>query len=75
MPYLDLQELETKVALSFIQTVWGNMEGYTRHKVKEAHTMQGAQAVLGHPLDQVFLGIIRSCMFSNCHNPNCHAKC
>jgi hypothetical protein len=36
MPYLDLPELEAKVALLSIQTVCGNMEGYTKCKVKEA---------------------------------------
>jgi hypothetical protein len=48
--------------LLFIQTVWGNMEGYTRRKVKEACAAQEAQAMLGHPTDQVFLGVVRSSM-------------
>ncbi len=43
MPYLDLYELEAKVVLSFmqtamlfVQTVRGNMEGYTEWEVEEA---------------------------------------
>jgi hypothetical protein len=44
MPYLDLREFKAKTGLSFapkaaqsfVQTVQENMEGFTRHKVKEA---------------------------------------
>jgi hypothetical protein len=60
MPY----QLEAKVALSFVQTailivqmVWGNMEGYTQCEVEEACTASEAQAMLGHPTDQDFLGM------------------
>jgi hypothetical protein len=44
MPYIDLREFEAEavlsfvpeVALSFVQTVRGNMEGFTKREVKEA---------------------------------------
>ena len=44
MPYLDLREFEAKAvwsfapeaALSFVQTVQGNMEGFTKREVEEA---------------------------------------
>ncbi len=44
MPYLDIREFEAEVvlsfapeaALSFVQTGQGNMEGFTKHEVKEA---------------------------------------
>jgi hypothetical protein len=36
MPYLYLRELEAEAALSFVQTMQGNMEGFTKHKVQEA---------------------------------------
>ena len=36
VPYLDLRELEAEVALSFIQTVRGNMEGLKKREVEEA---------------------------------------
>jgi hypothetical protein len=65
-PYLDIQELVANVVLLFIQTVQGNMEGYKRRKVKEAPTVQEAQAMLGHPTDQEFLGMVRSSMILNC---------
>jgi hypothetical protein len=66
MPYLDIQEPKTKAALLFIQTVRGNMEGYARHKVEEACTVQEAQAMLGNQTDQEFLGMVRSGMILNC---------
>jgi hypothetical protein len=34
MPYLDVRDVEAEVALLFIQTVRGNMEGYTQREVK-----------------------------------------
>jgi hypothetical protein len=79
MLYLDIRELlEAKVALSFIQTVQGNMEGYTRREVKEACAVQEAQAMLGHLTDQEFL-VSRNGMlwhdFKQSCNPNFCAKC
>ncbi len=63
---LDIQEPKTKAALLFIQTVRGNMEGYTRRKVKEARAAQEAQAMLGHSTDKEFLGMVCSGMILNC---------
>jgi hypothetical protein len=66
VPYLGIQEPETKATLLFVQTLQGNMEGYMRRKVKKACAAQEAQAMLGHPTDQEFLGMVRSGMISNC---------
>jgi hypothetical protein len=53
-------------AVSFIQTVRGNMEGYTQCKVEDARAAHEAQAMLGHPTNRDFLGMVRSGMISNC---------
>jgi hypothetical protein len=53
-------------AVSFIQTVRGNMEGYTQHEVEDAHAAREAQAMLGHPTDRDFLGMVLSGMILNC---------
>jgi hypothetical protein len=66
MPYLDLRELEAETALSFIQTVQGNMEGFTKCEVQEAKEAREAQGMLGHPTDRDFLGMIRNNMIPNC---------
>ncbi len=57
---------KTKALLLLIQTVQGNMEGYMRRKVKEARAMREAQAMLGHPTDQEFLGMVHSSMIKKC---------
>ncbi len=53
-------------AVLFIQTVRGNMEGYTQHKVEDARAARKAQSMLGHPTDHDFLGMVRSGMILNC---------
>jgi hypothetical protein len=50
----------------FVQTVRGNMEGYTQREVEDARAAREAQAMLGHPTDRDFLGMIRSGMILNC---------
>jgi hypothetical protein len=66
MPYLDGRDVEAEVALSFIQTVRGNMEGYTQREVEDAHAAREAQAMLGHPTNCGFLGMVHSGMILNC---------
>ena len=74
MPYLDLREFEAEAvlsfapeaALSFVQTVRGNMEGFTKREVEEAQKAREAQAMLRHPTDHNFLGMVRGDMISNC---------
>ncbi len=74
MPYLDLREFEAEAVLSFapetalslVQTVQGNMEGFTKRKVEEAQKACEAQVMLGHPTDRDFLGMVRGGMISNC---------
>ncbi len=53
-------------AVSFIQMVHGNMEGYTQREVEDARAAREAQAMLGHPADRDFLGMVRSGMILNC---------
>ena len=74
MPYLDLREFEAeavlsfapKAALSFAKTVQGNMKGFTKREVKEAQKAREAQAMLGHPTNRNFLGMVCGGMISNC---------
>jgi hypothetical protein len=53
-------------AVSFIQTVRGNMEGYMQRKVEDARAAREDQAMLGHPTNRNFLGMVRSGMILNC---------
>ena len=54
------------MALSFIQTVRGNMEGYTKREVEEACQARDVQAMVGHPTDQEFPRMVRSRMIVDC---------
>jgi hypothetical protein len=66
MPYLDLKEFEAEAALSLVQTVRGNMEGFTKREVEELQRACEAQGMMGHSTDQDFLGMVRGGMISNC---------
>ncbi len=66
MPYIDLKKLEAKAALSLVQTVRGNKEGYTKREFEEARRAREAQAMVGHPTDRDFLGMVRANMILNC---------
>jgi hypothetical protein len=74
MPYLNLRESKAKAVLlfapeaaqSFVQMVQGNMEGFTRRKVEEGRKACKVQAMLGHPTDRDFLGMVRGGMIFNC---------
>jgi len=74
MPYLDLSEFEAEAVLSFapeadlsfVQTVRGNMERFTKREVEEARKAREARAMLGHPTDRDFLGMVHGGMISNC---------
>ncbi len=66
MPYLDLREPEAKAVLFLMQTVQGNMKGFTKCEVKEAREACKAQTMLGHPTDRDFLRMEHGSMISNC---------
>jgi hypothetical protein len=51
--------------VSFVQTVRGNMEGYTQREVEEAHAAREAQATLGHPTNLDFLRMVHSGVITN----------
>ncbi len=48
----------------FVQTVRGSMEVYTHWEDKEACTTHKAQAMLGHPTNRDFLGMVHSGMIT-----------
>jgi hypothetical protein len=66
MPYIDLAGVDGEVALDFVQTVRGNMEGFTRREVEEARAAREAQGMVGHPTDRDFLGMVRANYIMNC---------
>jgi hypothetical protein len=69
LPYLDLRELKAKAALSLVQTLQGNTVGFTKREAEEARKACEAQAMLGHPTNHSFLGMVCDGMISNCPVP------
>jgi hypothetical protein len=66
MPFLDLAGVDAEVALSFMQTVRGNMEGFTKQEVEEARVAREVQAMVVHPTDRNFLEMVHAHMIPNC---------
>jgi hypothetical protein len=66
MPYPNLKEVEAEVALSLLQTIRGNMEGFPKQEVDKARAAREAQAMVGYPTDRNFLGMVRANMIPNC---------
>ncbi len=66
MPYIDLDGVDGEMALDFVQMVRGNMDGFSRREVEEAREAREAQAMMGHPTDREFLGMVRANLITNC---------
>ncbi len=66
MPYLNLKEVKVEVALLLVQTIRGNMEGFTKQEVEEARAVWEVQGMVGHPPNRDFLGMVCVNMIPNC---------
>jgi hypothetical protein len=63
----DSNDEETvEVGSSFVQTVRGNYEGYTKREVLRAKEARRAQALLGNPSEKDYRGMVSSNMIENC---------
>jgi hypothetical protein len=56
----------TQVGSSFVQTVRGNYEGYTKREVLRAKKARRGQALLGNPSEKDYQGMVSSNMIKNC---------
>ena len=54
----DKEIVPQEKAVALIQTVCKNMEGFTKHEVREANLACKAQAILGHPSDREFAEMV-----------------
>jgi hypothetical protein len=55
-----------ETGVSFMQTVWGNNEGFTKHKVVQAKEARWAQAILGNPSKMDYKGMVSNNLIANC---------
>ncbi len=78
LPYIDLGDsAEDAAALLvhtgskeavkvFVQMVWQNYEGFTKHKVLKAKEARCAMGMIGNPSEEDFKGMVRGNMTKNC---------
>ena len=52
--------------LSYIQTVRGNYEGYTKQEVTQAEEAHRAQAMMGNPSKKDYKGMVSNNLIANC---------
>ena len=55
-----------QVGSSFVQTVRGNYEGYTKREVLRTKEARQGQALLGNPSEKDYRGMVSSNMIKNC---------
>jgi hypothetical protein len=74
----DEEEIESaNKECMMVTTVWGNLEGYTRHEIKKAHNARRLQGMIGNPTERELKGVVREKLIANCpvtvqdvHNAN-----
>jgi hypothetical protein len=62
----DIIQAMDNADVELVQTVCGNMDGFTKRKVRDARASHEAQAMLGHPTDHKFLGMVHNNMIVSC---------
>jgi hypothetical protein len=76
---LNLKETEENKSNEYVlvNTVQGNFEGNTRHKIKKAQVARRLQGMIRNPTKQEFVGIVWEKLITNCpvtmqdvHNAN-----
>ena len=65
MPYLGLRE--NKEALTLLETVRGNFEGYTKHQLVKAIEARKLHAKLAYPADEKLMQMVSRSGFKNCN--------
>ena len=66
MPYIDLKRVDREIALDFVRTVRGNMEGFTSREIEEARAARKAQRMMSHPTGCNPLRMVHANMITNC---------
>jgi hypothetical protein len=65
---LNLKETEENKSNEYVlvNTVRGNFEGYTRHKIKKAQEARRLQGMIRNPTKQEFAGMVHEKLITNC---------
>ena len=64
----EIQECKETLGdkVSYIQTVRGNYEGYTKEEVTQAKEACRAQAMMGNPSEKDYKGMVSNNLIANC---------
>ncbi len=63
----DEEEIESANKECMMATsVWGNLEGYTRHKIEKAQEARRLQGMIGNPTERELKGMVREKLSANC---------
>ena len=63
MPYLDMRD---KQAVTLLNTVRDNFEGYTKRQIQKAIEARKLQARLAYPTDEKLMEMVSGSGFKNC---------
>ncbi len=64
--YHNVSDPESNIKLILMNTVRGNFEGYTCHKVKRAREAQRIQGMIANPTEREFAGMVHEQLLTNC---------
>ncbi len=61
-----MSDPESNIELMLVNTVRGNFEGYTPHKVKRAKEARRIQGMIANPTEREFAGMVGEQLLTNC---------
>jgi hypothetical protein len=64
--YHNVSDPESNIKLMLVNTVRGNFQGYTCHKVDMAREAQRIQGMIANPTEREFAGMVREQLLTNC---------
>ncbi len=64
--YHNVSDPESNIELMLVNTVRGNFEGYTCHKVERAREARRIQGMIANPTEREFAGMVHEQFLTNC---------
>ncbi len=64
--YHDVSDPESNIKLMLVNTVRGNIEGYTCHKVERVREVRRIQGMIANPTEREFAGMVHEQLLTNC---------
>jgi hypothetical protein len=64
--YLDVSDDESNIGLMLVNTVRGNLEGYTRKEIERAREARRIQGMIANPTEREFSAMVHEKLLANC---------